>query len=109
MILLYYLRRLFNKNFENGEKNGKSCSGRSCGFRFNNFVVAMGFIFGGLAQMIAGFQEQKLGNNFGYSAFTAYGSFWIGLGIIWMLNHFEIYQSSTLPPANAFPKLSLAN
>ncbi|MDD2196633.1 MAG: acetate uptake transporter [Bacteroidales bacterium] len=58
-------------------------------------VVAMGFIFGGLAQMIAGFQEQKLGNNFGYSAFTAYGSFWIGLGIIWMLNHFNIYQSST--------------
>lgn len=58
-------------------------------------VVAMGFIFGGLAQMIAGFQEQKLGNSFGYSAFTAYGSFWIGLGIIWMLNHFNIYQSST--------------
>lgn len=57
-------------------------------------VVAMGFIFGGLAQMIAGFQEQKLGNNFGYSAFVAFGSFWIGLGIIWMLNHFEIYASS---------------
>lgn len=58
-------------------------------------VVAMGFIFGGIAQMIAGFQEQKTGNNFGYSAFTAYGSFWIGLGVIWMLNHFNIYQSST--------------
>ncbi|MDY0200877.1 MAG: acetate uptake transporter [Tenuifilaceae bacterium] len=57
-------------------------------------VVAMGFIFGGIAQMIAGLQEQKMGNNFGYSAFTAYGSFWIGLGIIWMLNHFNIYQSS---------------
>ena len=57
-------------------------------------VVAMGFIFGGLAQMIAGFQEQKMGNNFGYSAFVAYGSFWIGLGIIWMLNFFKIYESS---------------
>lgn len=57
-------------------------------------VVAMGFIFGGLAQMIAGFQEQKLGNNFGYSAFVAYGSFWIGLGIIWMLNFFKVYESS---------------
>ena len=56
-------------------------------------VVAMGFIFGGLAQMIAGFNEQKLGNNFGYSAFVAYGSFWIGLGIIWMLNHYGIYVS----------------
>ena len=57
-------------------------------------VVAMGFIFGGLAQMIAGFQEQKMGNNFGYSAFVAYGSFWIGLGIIWLLNFFEVYKSS---------------
>ncbi len=58
-------------------------------------VVAMGFIFGGLAQMIAGFQEQKMGNNFGYSAFVAYGSFWIGLGIIWLLNFYKIYESST--------------
>ncbi|TLX74031.1 hypothetical protein E9993_13080 [Labilibacter sediminis] len=57
-------------------------------------VLAMGFIFGGLAQMIAGFQEQKMGNNFGYSAFVAYGAFWIGLGIIWILNHFGIYKST---------------
>ncbi len=58
-------------------------------------VVAMAFIFGGLAQMIAGFMEQKVGNNFGFSAFVGYGSFWIGLGVIWMLNHFNIYKSTT--------------
>ena len=58
-------------------------------------VLAMGIIFGGLAQMIAGFQEQKMGNNFGYSAFVAYGSFWIGLGIIWILNILDVYKSST--------------
>ena len=57
-------------------------------------VVAMGFIFGGLAQMIAGFLEQKMGNNFGFAAFVSYGSFWIGLGIIWMLNNSGIYVSS---------------
>ncbi len=57
-------------------------------------VLAMGLIFGGLAQMIAGFQEQKMGNNFGYSAFVAYGAFWIGLGIIWILNHLGVYKSS---------------
>jgi succinate-acetate transporter protein len=57
-------------------------------------VLAMGIIFGGLAQMIAGFQEQKTGNNFGYAAFVGYGSFWIGLSIIWLLNHFKIYESS---------------
>jgi hypothetical protein len=57
-------------------------------------VVAMGFILGGFAQMIAGFNEQKVGNNFGYSAFVAYGSFWIGLGMIWILNHYGIYASN---------------
>ncbi len=57
-------------------------------------VLAMGLVFGGLAQFIAGFMEQKVGNNFGFSAFTAYGSFWIGLGIIWLLNHFDIYSAS---------------
>lgn len=58
-------------------------------------VLAMGLIFGGAAQMIAGFLEQKAGNNFGFSAFVAYGSFWIGLGIIWLLNHHNIYNSSS--------------
>ncbi len=58
-------------------------------------VVAMAFVFGGLAQFIAGFAEQKMGNNFGFAAFTAYGSFWIGLGVIWMLNYYGVYNSST--------------
>lgn len=57
-------------------------------------VVAMGFIFGGLTQLIAGFMEQKTGNNFGFAAFSSYGAFWIGLGIIWILNHFNIYNST---------------
>lgn len=57
-------------------------------------IVALGFVFGGLAQMIAGFQEFKCGNNFGYSAFVSYGAFWISLGIIFMLNHLGIYQSN---------------
>ena len=58
-------------------------------------VLGMGIIFGGLAQFIAGFQEQKLGNNFGYSAFVSYGAFWIGLSIIKLLNHFDIYPSTS--------------
>ena len=58
-------------------------------------IVSMGFIFGGLAQLIAGFMEQKTGNNFGFAAFSSYGAFWIGLGIIWIMNHFNIYNSST--------------
>jgi uncharacterized protein len=58
-------------------------------------VVALAFVFGGLAQLIAGFQEFKCGNNFGYSAFVSYGSFWIALGIIFMFNFFNIYHSDT--------------
>ena len=58
-------------------------------------VVSMAFIFGGLAQLIAGYQEFKCANNFGFSAFVSYGSFWIALGIIFLLNHFKIYHSST--------------
>lgn len=57
-------------------------------------VLALAIAFGGVAQLIAGFQEFKCGNNFGYSAFVAYGSFWIALGIIFLLNHFGIYKSS---------------
>lgn len=55
----------------------------------------MGFVFGGLAQLMAGMLEHKNGNNFGFAAFSAYGSFWIGLGVIWMLNYFGLYKSST--------------
>jgi len=42
-------------------------------------VIWVGLVFGGLAQMIAGLQEMKTGNNFGYCAFTSYGAFWISL------------------------------
>lgn len=58
-------------------------------------VLALGLIFGGLAQMIAGLQEMKTGNNFGYSAFTSYGAFWIGLALILLCNHYGVYKSST--------------
>jgi len=47
-------------------------------------VMWMAFIFGGLAQLIAGFLEWRNGNNFGFAAFCTYGSFWIALGGIWL-------------------------
>ena len=58
-------------------------------------VLVLGLIFGGMAQLIAGFQEQKMGNNFGYSAFVSYGAFWIGLALIFFMNNAGIYKSST--------------
>lgn len=57
-------------------------------------VIWLGLIFGGLAQMIAGLQEMKTGNNFGYCAFTGYGCFWISLALLLVGNNFNIYVSS---------------
>lgn len=57
-------------------------------------VFALALIFGGLAQLIAGFQEFKCGNNFGYSAFVAYGAFWIAFGVILLCNALGVYKSS---------------
>lgn len=57
-------------------------------------VLVLAFIFGGLAQMLAGFQEFKVGNNFGYSAFVSYGAFWIALGLIFLFNYLGIYTLS---------------
>lgn len=45
-------------------------------------VFCLALAFGGLAQFIAGYQEFKCGNNFGYSAFVTYGAFWIAFGFI---------------------------
>jgi uncharacterized protein len=47
-------------------------------------VFCTALFFGGAAQLIAGFQEFKAGNNFGYSAFTAYGAFWMALAFIFL-------------------------
>jgi hypothetical protein len=57
-------------------------------------VIACGIIFGGFAQLMAGLQEFKAGNNFGYSAFCSYGAFWIALSIILLFNKYDIYKSS---------------
>lgn len=55
-------------------------------------VFCLALFFGGGAQLIAGFQEFKAGNNFGYSAFTAYGAFWIALAFI-----FGVLNLQSLP------------
>jgi succinate-acetate transporter protein len=48
-------------------------------------VFCTALILGGAAQLIAGLQEFRCANNFGYSAFTVYGAFWIALGLIWFV------------------------
>ena len=57
-------------------------------------VIWLGLIFGGLAQMMAGLQEMKTGNNFGYCAFTSYGAFWIALSLMLLAGHFGLWKPS---------------
>ncbi len=45
-------------------------------------VVPLAFMYGGLAQMVAGVWEMKGGNTFGYTAFFTYGSFWVSYGLL---------------------------
>lgn len=65
------------------------------GLASTGFVVWLGIIFGGLAQMIAGLLEHKNGNNFGFSAFTSYGAFWIALALNWIGNRYDIFKTTS--------------
>ncbi|MGI9659569.1 MAG: acetate uptake transporter [Gaiellaceae bacterium] len=48
-------------------------------YELNGMVLAMGFFYGGIAQVIAGLMEWRKGNTFGTTAFTSYGLFWLSL------------------------------
>lgn len=41
--------------------------------------LVYGFFWGGVAQVIAGIVDARRGDTFGFTAFTSYGLFWIGL------------------------------
>ena len=57
-------------------------------------VFCAALMFGGAAQLIAGFQEFKAGNNFGYSAFTAYGAFWLAFAFIFLVLDLQALPNS---------------
>jgi uncharacterized protein len=61
------------------------------GWAGSGVVMWLAFFFGGLAQFIAGLQEFKTGNNFGYAAFVTYGSFWIALGGIFLTKNLKLF------------------
>ena len=48
-------------------------------FPISAMILAMGFFYGGMAQVIVGIMEFKKGNTFGVTAFTSYGLFWLTL------------------------------
>ena len=54
-------------------------------YPLGSMILAMGFAYGGLAQVIAGIMEYNRGNTFGTVAFSSYGLFWWSLVIILLL------------------------
>lgn len=51
--------------------------------------VGMALFYGGLGQFMAGMWEFRRNNTFGATAFSSYGAFWMGLGILEVIDHFS--------------------
>ena len=55
------------------------------GWISSTMPVIWGFFWGGAAQVIAGVIDARRGDTLGFTAFTSYGSFWIGLAFAFLL------------------------
>ncbi|GGP26043.1 acetate uptake transporter [Silvimonas amylolytica] len=62
-------------------------------YELNSMILAMGFCYGGLAQVFAGLMEWKKGNTFGTVAFTSYGLFWLALVMLLVLPKLGLAQA----------------
>ncbi len=67
-------------------------------YKMDPMILAMGFFYGGLAQIFAGHMEFKKGNTFGTTAFTSYGLFWLTLVSIIAKDNAFIHFGFTAQP-----------
>jgi len=54
-------------------------------YPLDSMIVAMGFAYGGIAQIVVGVLEFRKGNTFGTVAFSSYGLFWWSLVVLLLL------------------------
>ena len=54
-------------------------------YPLDSMILAMGFAYGGIAQIVVGVMEFRKGNTFGTVAFTSYGLFWWSLVVLLLL------------------------
>jgi uncharacterized protein len=66
-------------------------------FPVSAMILAMGLLYGGVAQVIAGIMEFRKGNTFGTTAFTSYGLFWITLVALWVFPDFGWARGEATP------------
>jgi succinate-acetate transporter protein len=69
-------------------------------YPLGSMILAMGLVYGGLAQVIAGAMEFKKGNTFGTLAFSSYGLFWWSLVILLLLPNFTLLSPAVTAPSN---------
>ena len=69
-------------------------------YPLGSMILAMGLVYGGLAQVFAGIMEFKKGNTFGTLAFTSYGLFWWSLVILLLFPNFTLLSPAVLLPDN---------
>jgi succinate-acetate transporter protein len=69
-------------------------------YPLGSVILAMGLVYGGLAQVIAGAMEFKKGNTFGTLAFSSYGLFWWSLVILLLLPNFTLLSPAVTAPSN---------
>ncbi|MBP1757849.1 MAG: rane protein [Firmicutes bacterium] len=50
------------------------------------YIIPWAVFLGAIAQLIAGLLDYKKGNVFGATAFCAYGLFWLGMSLSWLMN-----------------------
>ncbi|MDZ4172691.1 MAG: acetate uptake transporter [Methanobacteriaceae archaeon] len=77
-------------------------------FPINSMILAMGFAYGGIAQLLACVMEYKKGNTFATVAFGSYGLFWWSLVILLILPQINIFNTSGTSPLKAADPTSLA-
>jgi len=66
-----------------------------------SFILPWAFFLGGLAQLFACVQDAKHNNIFGTTAFGAFGLFWFGVGMSWLI---QLGAFGEELAANADPK-----
>ena len=69
-------------------------------YPLGSMILAMGLVYGGLAQVFAGIMEFKKGNTFGTLAFSSYGLFWWSLVILLLLPNFTLISPAVAAPDN---------
>lgn len=65
-------------------------------------VWPLGIFFGGLAQFAAGMWEAKKGNTFGFTAFSAFGAFWMFLALTHILENTKAIEEIQPEGASLF-------